>query len=73
MDYRNHRLFSELNEFMERLKLTQVVNFETWERVVENIVRTSILDHINTADPESISSLKAIRPPIGDHKELEKT
>ena len=46
INYRQHGLFTLLNEIMERLNLEQNVNFFNWERVVLNNKKTSILDHI---------------------------
>ena len=56
MEYRNHKLFTELNETMDRIRLVQLVDFMTWQRVVENVQKEPILDHLYTSDPEVITS-----------------
>ena len=56
IEYRNHKLFTELNETMDRIRLVQLVDFMTWQRVVENVQKESILDHLYTSDPEVITS-----------------
>ena len=44
--YLQKDLFELLNEMTDRLGLFQFVEFNTWERVVQNLIKTSILDHI---------------------------
>ena len=46
MTYLRKDLCEPLNEMTDRLGLFQFVEFNTWERVVQNLIKTSILDHI---------------------------
>ena len=46
----SRRARSDMNrlslETMDRIKLHQMVNFKTWRRVINNIVKESALDHV---------------------------
>ena len=44
-----------------------MVEFETWRRSVNGIMRTSILDHVYTNDIALIENLKPVETIIGDH------
>jgi hypothetical protein len=59
--------FEDLEALICDMNLTQVVNFPTRSRVVNNVVRESIIDHIYAADPKTIQSLYSITPISGDH------
>ena len=70
IDYRFKQLFELEAEFFESLQLIQVVDFTTWQRIVNNTLKESILDHVYVKDPNHISNLKNVSPLIGDHKLL---
>ena len=70
VDYRFKQLFELEAEFFEPLKLIQVVYFTTWQRIVNNSLKESVLDHVYVRDPNHISNLKIVTPLIGDHKLL---
>ena len=55
MHYHCKDLFDLLNEMTERLGLFQFIEFDTWERVVQNTIKSSILDHIYAKDSNSIN------------------
>ena len=61
-------LFENLNALCEHLNLIQIVNFPTWQRVVNNVLKESILDHIYVKNPFIIENISAIIPLIGDHR-----
>ena len=67
-DYRHKNLFELQNETFEQLNLYQQVNFPTWQRIINNEKKESILDHIYVQDPTFINSIHHITPLIGDHK-----
>ena len=47
--------------------LIQQVNFKTWSRVVNNVLRSSTIDHVYSKDPTKILNLNNFQPPFGDH------
>ena len=65
----NAKLFFEnLNALCENFNLIQMVNFPTWQRVVNNVLKESIIDHIYVKNPFVISNLSTRIPLVGDHK-----
>ena len=66
-DYSHKNYFVSLNEAFMPLNLIQLVNFETWSRVINNTFCSSIIDHVYTRDPTKINSIYPITPPFGDH------
>ena len=67
-NYNFSSLYDELIEIFEPLGLIQMVNFETWSRFVQQIRKTSIIDHIYTQHPEALKDITPIDTEIGDHK-----
>ena len=65
--YAHLNLFEHLIEKFEPHGLHQLVAFTTWERLVGNVIKHSVLDHINIKDCTLISYLGFIKPNIGDH------
>jgi hypothetical protein len=66
-DYTHKLLFDDLESHLIELNFIQLVEFDTWSRIVENNRRSSLLDHIYTDDPTRISSIYPITPIFGDH------
>ena len=63
-----HKLYFEsLRNAFEQHRLIQVVTFDTWSRVINNVVKSSIIDHIYLKDPTEITNISSITPPFGDH------
>ena len=60
--------FENLNALCENFNLIQMVNFPTWQRVVNNVLKESIIDHIYVKNPFVISNLSTKIPLVGDHK-----
>ena len=46
LSYNNHAMFRQLDELTNEKNLTQLVNFNTWRRIVNGELRTSLLDHV---------------------------
>ena len=67
LNYHNHNLFSKLHEKFDPLGLVQLVNFPTWERRVDNVIKNSILDHLYVKDCMLISNISPVSTEIGDH------
>ena len=44
LNYRHHDLFMEFEEVLGNLDLFQMVDFNTWSRIVNNTLRSSLLD-----------------------------
>jgi hypothetical protein len=47
--------------------LMQLVNFNTWSRIVNSQVRESLTDHVYSSNPASILSVDGVKPLFGDH------
>ena len=67
VDYPRKDLFEELDNVFDPLNLIQLINFPTWQRIINNELRESILDHIYVNNPLIINQLSNIKPLIGDH------
>ena len=67
-NYVHKNLFSDFDEILSDLNLIQMVDFITWSRVVGIELKESILDHIYTRSPTSISNISSIMPLFGDHR-----
>ena len=46
LNYGHYDLFVEFEEILGNLDLIQMVDFTTWSRIVNNALRSSILDHV---------------------------
>ena len=66
-NYRNKSFFEIMSPIIDQNNLMQIVTFPTWQRVVNNNLRFSTLDHIYIKDPTQITNLNSINPIIGDH------
>ena len=55
-------------EFLPMFGVVQVVKFETWSRFVQQIKRSSTIDHIYTDHPKYLTEILPINTEIGDHK-----
>ena len=63
--YKNY--FTDFDEILADFGLIQLVEFETWSRLVGNSLKSSILDHIYVTDVTRVSNITATKPCIGDH------
>ncbi len=69
MNSYSHKLyFEELNEKIENKGFIQMVEFETWTRLVNGTWRSSILDHIYTQDATIVKDICPLEVITGDHK-----
>ena len=62
------RYFEAMDENLGDFNLLQMVNFNTWSRVVNGVVRESAIDHLYCSDPSSVTDLHCCEPIFGDHK-----
>ena len=67
INYHNHGLFSKLRDIFDPMGLEQQISFPTWERLVNNVLKNSILDHLYVKDCMLISEIGSIKTEIGDH------
>ena len=63
--YRNDLL--NLNNFALDADLSQIVNFDTWSRVVNGVNKSSLPDHIYVKDCSTVRNLTFKVPTFGDH------
>ena len=67
-EYRNKHLFEQLVTTIDEIKLIQIIETPTWQRIVNNDLRESILDHLYVIDPNIVHNITMQTPLIGDHK-----
>ena len=65
--YSHKNYYEDMEENLGGFNLNQVVNFETWTRAINGIVKQSILDHIHLVNPYFISELKKTDLTYSDH------
>ena len=51
VDYVNRYLIEDFDDALSNFGLEQLVNFVTWSRLVNNVLKSSILDHIYRQSP----------------------
>ena len=68
VSYSHRNYFIALDTLTESFNLTQIVNFDTWSRIVLNRKQSSCIDHIYIRNPTSLSDIKSTTPPFGDHQ-----
>ena len=67
IDYVHKHLFADMEEKFGPLSLIQLVKFPTWSRVINNVKKCSILDHVYTNDKTLVKNLSSFEPLGGDH------
>ena len=68
VNYRSKNLFEILNETVDALNLIQLIDSPTWQRIVQNQLRESTIDHLYVTDPTYVNDITLLTPLIGDHK-----
>ena len=66
-NYGNKMLFNDFDNALSEFSLVQVINFNTWSRLVGTSFRASILDHIYVKDSTNITDIKFLDPYFGDY------
>ena len=61
-------MFQLQNDYFNELGLIQLIEFPTWQRVINNVLKESTLDHIYVQDPTIVVNISSKTPLIGDHK-----
>ena len=67
-DYPHKLLYLDLTAMTDRLELFQIVDFPTWSRTINNVVKQSTLDHVYTNSNHLINSVTSLTPTFGDHQ-----
>ena len=67
VNYSHKHYFENLNVAFEPHNLIQIINFNTWSRIIKNVQTSSIIDHVYLKDPTSVSNLTSSKPFFGDH------
>ena len=67
VNYRYESMFDDFDSILNGINLIQMVEFPTWSRIVNNILRESVLDHIYVTDPTLCGSIQSTKPCFGDH------
>ena len=68
IEHRYKNLFEIQNVIFDELNLIQMVEFPTWQRVINNVLKEWVLDHVYVQDPTIIMKLNSSKPLIGDHR-----
>ena len=66
-NYENRPLFEDFEEHLSGKDLVQLANFDTWSRIVNLTLRTSIIDHVYVKDPTNLSELEGKKLCFSDH------
>ena len=61
VNYRYDNMFNDFDDVFDNLNLIQMVEFKTWSRVVNNVLRESIIDHIYVTDPTMYYETKKLK------------
>jgi exonuclease III len=68
VDYNQRSLFRDFDEIIGHHQYTQHVTEATWERVIENQVKSSIIDHIYCTNSTSVEKVAYVDTTYGDHR-----
>jgi hypothetical protein len=59
--------FDDFERVLSGTDLVQMVNFPTWSRTINGVVKESLLNHFYSNNPLSISDIHSVEPIFGDH------
>ena len=68
IDYSQRLLFQDFNELIGHHHYTQHVTEPTWNRVINNELKSSVIDHIYCTNSTNVESLTYKDTMYGDHK-----
>lgn len=66
-DYAFKGYFEDMNEKLNHVNCSQLVTFNTWSRIVNGVLRESVIDHVYVNNPIDIENLHKVDPICGDH------
>jgi exonuclease III len=70
LSYNHHEMFTQLEEMQNDLNLSQLVKFNTWRRIVNGELRTSLLDHVYENVHGLVENITEISTSMSDHTPL---
>jgi exonuclease III len=65
--YQFRNYFLDMDNILAESNLVQLVNFNTWCRIINTQVRESLIDHVYSSNPASILKVDGFKPVYGDH------
>jgi exonuclease III len=65
--YQLKNYFNDMDVSLSGKSLTQLINFLTWRRTVNNQLKESIIDHLFATNPTSIINVSSSEPLFGNH------
>jgi hypothetical protein len=65
--YQHRKMYDEWLEAITAFDLIQILKEPTWERIYNNNVRTSILDHVYVDDMSAVETITVENQLISDH------
>ena len=68
--YNHHAMFTQLEELESEMNLSQLVKFNTWRRVVNGVLKTSLLDHVYENIHGLVENIDEISTSTSDHTPL---
>ena len=66
-DYRFKNYFDSLDLIIDQFNLSQIIEFPTWQRIINNTLKESTLDHVYLKNPLIVNKISHCKPLIGDH------
>ena len=66
--YQFRNLIKTLHETIIKYNLIQLANFTTWSRVINRVLKESVLDHVYTRYVMNVLNLYSVLPDIEDHR-----
>ena len=66
-NYTCRRIYDELLELTYAFDLEQMVKEDTWSRMYQGTIRSSILDHVYLSNNEIMNTISVEKQPISDH------
>ena len=66
-EYAFKNYFNDMSEKLNDVDMIQLVKFPTWSRIVNGVLRESLLDHVYSNNPLDVINLHKIDPICGDH------
>jgi len=70
LSYNHHAMFIQLEELESKMNLSQLVKFNTWRRVVNGVLKTSLLDHVYENVHGLVENIDEISTSTSDHTPL---
>ena len=66
-DYAYSNYFDDIDEAFGDFNVLQLIDFVTWTRLINNVNKSSILDHLYVTDATVVKNINSCKPYFGDH------